>query len=118
MSYPFECGNRTVWDAGYHSGQLFASLARGAAEFLDVPAGLTPTREGGCEVDPAALLTFTERLYGHYASTNSEVMHGLAHGLLITSLVLVERTGGTVPLRPEHEASLGWAKNVFARSMA
>ncbi|MEU2281993.1 DUF6086 family protein [Streptomyces sp. NPDC013178] len=118
MSYPFECGDKTVWDAGYYSGQLYASLARGAAEFLEVPSGLTPTREGGCEVDPAALLTFTAQLYDRYSSTRNHVLHSLVHGLLITSLVLVERTGGVIILRPEHEATLGREKSAFAGSMA
>ncbi|MFF4589115.1 DUF6086 family protein [Streptomyces sp. NPDC001388] len=117
MSHPFECGDETVWDAGYHSGRLYEALAGGATGFLGVPSGLTPTPEGGCEVDPAALLTFTERLYDHYAATRNEVIHGLVHGLLVTSLVLVERTGGTLVLRPEHEASLGREKTALARSM-
>ncbi|MFI7501454.1 DUF6086 family protein [Streptomyces sp. NPDC049687] len=118
MSYPFECGDRTVWDAGYHSGQLYASLVQGAAAFLDVPSGLTPTPSGGCEVDPSALLRFTDRLYDLYASTNNEVLLSLAHGPLITSLVLVDRTGGRIALRPEHEVTLGQEKSAFARSMA
>ena len=118
MSYPFEHGDETLWDAGYHSGQLYASLARGAAEFLEVPSGLTPTREGACEVDPAAFPAFTARLYDLYASTHSDVLHGLADGLLVTSLVLVERVGGSIALRAEHEASLREQMTVLARSMA
>ncbi|MGW3119634.1 DUF6086 family protein [Streptomyces sp. NPDC001107] len=118
MSYPFEHGDQTLWDAGYHSGQLYFALARGAAEFLDVPSGLTPTHAGGCEVDPAAFSAFTARLYEFCASTHSSVLHSLADGLLVTSLALVERVGGAIALRPEHEASLREKMTVLARSMA
>jgi hypothetical protein len=118
LSYPFEYGNETPWDAGYHSGQLYASFVQGAAEFLEVPSGLTPTREGGCEVDPAALQEFTARLYRLYSSTNSDVLRGLTQGLLVTSLVLMERVGTAITLRPEHEAYLREQMTAFAHSMA
>ncbi|MGW0829780.1 DUF6086 family protein [Streptomyces prunicolor] len=118
MSYPFELGDETLWDAGYHSGMLYAALARGAAEFLKVPSGLTPTREGSCEVSPAAFSAFTARLYDMYASTRNDVLHGLADGLLVTSLVLAERAGRAIVLRPQHEASLREEMTTLARSMA
>lgn len=97
MSYPFELGGETLWDAGYHSGQLYASLARGAAEFLELPSGLTPNRQGGCDVEPVELQAFVEGLYGLYSSTRNDLLHGLAHGLLVTSLVLLERAGVRSP---------------------
>ncbi|MFF7053319.1 DUF6086 family protein [Streptomyces griseorubiginosus] len=118
MSYPFEFDHETVWDAGYHSGQLYASLAQGAAGFLDVPSGLTPTPQGGCAVDREEFQTLVERLYGLYVSTSSEVLRELAHGLLVTSLVLLDRVGGTIALRPEDAAHLSEAKSTLAGSMA
>ncbi|MFI6462778.1 DUF6086 family protein [Streptomyces sp. NPDC050528] len=118
MSHPFELGDETLWDAGYHSGRLYAALAQGAAEFLKVPSGLTPTREGGCEVNPAAFAAFTARLYDLYASTHNDVLHRLADGLLVTSLVLAERAGSAIALRPEHEASLREEMTALAHSMA
>ncbi|MFE9765945.1 DUF6086 family protein [Streptomyces sp. NPDC005808] len=117
MSYPFELGGETLWDAGYHSGQLYASLARGAAEFLELPPGLTPNRQGGCDVEPVALQSFVEGLYGLYSSTRNELLHGLAHGLLVTSLVLLERAGGAITLKTEHEEVFREEKAALARSM-
>ncbi|NEB03759.1 DUF6086 family protein [Streptomyces sp. SID13726] len=118
MSYPFEYGDETIWDAGYHSGKLYASLVPGAARFLDVPSGLTPTPQGGCAVDRELFQVFVERLYGLYTATSNEVLRELAHGLLITSLVLLDRTDGTIELRPEDTAPLNEAKSDLARSMA
>ncbi|NEA67081.1 DUF6086 family protein [Streptomyces sp. SID12488] len=118
MSYPFEHGTRTLWDAGYHSGKLYAALAHGTAEFLELPSGLTPNAQGGCDVDPKSFQVFVERLCGTYSSTQNELLHGLAHGLLLTSLVLLDRAGGSIPLRPEHEDAFAREKSALARSMA
>ena len=118
MSYPFEHRGETLWDAGYHSGLLYASLARGAAEFLELPCGLTPSPQGGCEVDPVVFRAFVEGLYGSYSATRNEVLQGLAHGLLVTSLVLLERAGETLTLKREHEAALAEEKTTLAHSMA
>ncbi|MFD3916728.1 DUF6086 family protein [Streptomyces sp. NPDC058603] len=118
MSYPFELGGETLWDAGYHSGQLYASVARGAAEFLEVPSGLSPSPQGGCDVELAQFETFVQALHGLYTSTGSEVLHGLTRGLLVTSLVLLERAGGVITLKPSHEAVLLAEKAALARTMA
>ncbi|MFJ4816331.1 DUF6086 family protein [Streptomyces sp. NPDC088801] len=118
MSYPFEYGDETLWDAGYHSGQLYRFLAQGAAEFLDVPSGLTPTPQGGCAVDREVFQGFVQRLYDLSASSSNEVLRSLAHDLLVTSLVLLDRSGGTVALRPEDATPIGEATSALARSMA
>ncbi|MDH6627687.1 hypothetical protein M2271_005514 [Streptomyces sp. LBL] len=118
MSYPFEQGGETLWDAGYHSGQLYASLAWGAAGFFELPSGLSDTPQGSCEIDPPVFQSFVEQLYRLYASTDNDVLHGLAHGLLVTSLVLLKRAGGEIDLRPEHEAALQEQIAQLGRSMA
>ncbi|ELP62106.1 MULTISPECIES: DUF6086 family protein [Streptomyces] len=117
MSYPFEHGTETLWDAGYHSGKLYASLAQGTAEFLELPSGLTPNAQGGCDVDPIAFQAFVEGLYRSYSATRNELLHGLVHGLLLTSLVLLDRAGGSIGLRPEHQDAFVSEKAALARSM-
>ncbi|MFE2498418.1 DUF6086 family protein [Streptomyces scopuliridis] len=117
MSYPFELGGETLWDAGYHSGQLYASLARGAAEFLELPSGLTPNDQGGCDVETELFRAFVEGLDGMYSSTKNQVLHGLAHGLLVTSLVLLERAEGEITLTHRYAATLLEEKAVLARAM-
>jgi hypothetical protein len=69
-------------------------------------------------VNPAAFRAFVERLYDTYSSTQNKMLHGLAHGLLLTSLVLLDRAGGAIPLSPEHEDAFGKEKAALARSMA
>ncbi|MFJ5264301.1 DUF6086 family protein [Streptomyces sp. NPDC088387] len=118
MSYPFAYGDETLWEAGHHSGLLYASLARGAADMLGIPSGLTASPEGGCQVSPPVFQEFVERLYQLFSSTSNEVLLGLAHGVLTTSLVLLNRAGGTVELRPQDEAALGKEVAALARSMA
>ncbi|MES4886578.1 DUF6086 family protein [Streptomyces sp. NPDC096012] len=118
MSYPFEYGDDTLWDAGYHSGQLYRALAEGAAGLLEVPSGLTPAPQGGCTVDGAEFQAFTQRLYDLHADSSAAVLRDLAHGLLVTSLVLLDRTGGGIAVRPQDTAALDAAKAALARTMA
>ena len=117
LSYPYELGGETLWDAGYFSGKLYASLARGAAEFVELPTGLTPTPQGSCDVELPTFRAFVQGLYAHYSSTSNPVIHGLARGLLVTSLVLLEHAGAPITLKPEHEEALKEEKTAFARSM-
>ncbi|MFG2120831.1 DUF6086 family protein [Streptomyces sp. NPDC048710] len=118
MSYPFEYGDETLWEAGYHGGQLYHALAQGAAGFLGVPSGLTPTPQGSCAVDGEVFQIFVQRLYELYASGSNEVLRELGHGLLVTSLVLLDRTGGRIAVRPEDTAALDEARAALARTMA
>ncbi|MGW0414103.1 DUF6086 family protein [Streptomyces collinus] len=118
MSYPFEHGDETLWDAGYRSGRLYHALAEGAAGVLDVPSGLTHTPQGSCAVDREVFQAFTGRLYDLYASTRNEMLRELGHSVLVTSLVLLDRVGGQVAVSPRDAAALDEAKAAYARSMA
>lgn len=117
MSYPFEHGGETLWDAGYSSGRLYHALAEGAAGFLDVPSGLTHTPQGSCAVDREVFQVFTARLYDLYASTYNETLRELGHGVLVTSLVLLDRVGGRVAVAPRDAVGLDEAKARLASTM-
>ncbi|MFJ8592099.1 DUF6086 family protein [Streptomyces sp. NPDC093598] len=117
MSHPYELGGETLWDAGYHSGRLYLSLARGAAELLELPTGLTPTSQGSCDIELPTFRAFVRGLYGAYSSVGNPVLRGLTRDLLITSLVLLERAEAPITLKPEHEEVLREERAVFTRSM-
>ncbi|MFJ9430699.1 DUF6086 family protein [Streptomyces sp. NPDC101490] len=118
MGYPYELNGETLWDAGSHSGQLYLSLAQGAAEYLELPTGLLRNdRLGGCDVDLPTFREFVEGLYESYASTHNPVLHGLSRGLLVTSLVLLDMAEAPLPLKAEHDEAFRGEKATFARSM-
>ncbi|MFJ1551956.1 MULTISPECIES: DUF6086 family protein [unclassified Streptomyces] len=117
MSYYFDIDGETVWDAGSRSGRLYASLAEGAAEFMDLPSGLAPNSQGGCDIELPVFRTFVEGLYETYSSTRNPVLHGVVRGLLIASLVVLEVGGAPIKLKPEHEETFREDKVIFARAM-
>ncbi|MDT0389176.1 DUF6086 family protein [Streptomyces dubilierae] len=117
MSHPFELGGETLWDAGHHSGLLYLSLARGAAEFLELPTGLTPTAQGSCEIELSTFRAFVQGLYDTWSSAGNPVLRGLTRDLLVTSLVLLDGAGAPIVLQPAHEEALGEEKAAIARSM-
>ncbi|MFJ9867321.1 DUF6086 family protein [Streptomyces sp. NPDC101165] len=61
---------------------------------------------------------FVQRLYELYSAGSNEVLRELGHGLLVTSLVLLDRAGGRIAVRPQDAAALDEAKAALARTMA
>ncbi|WP_317443997.1 hypothetical protein [Streptomyces collinus] len=53
MSYPFEHGDETLWDAGYRSGRLYHALAQGAAGFDRVGGRITVSPRDTAALDEA-----------------------------------------------------------------
>ncbi|GHH28129.1 DUF6086 family protein [Streptomyces rubradiris] len=118
MSFLFEAGDETLWEAGYVSGRMYFALAQGVADHLRVSPGLTGgTPRGDCQVDVSAFRSFVEHLYREYSSTQSVVLHDLLRGMLITSLIMLERAGAPITLEPEHEEAFQQEKAVLARAM-
>ncbi|MFI1354058.1 DUF6086 family protein [Streptomyces sp. NPDC020898] len=118
MSYEFDLDGETVWDAGFHSGQLYLQLALGASHVLEVPSGLLPDeRKGSCDIELPTFRAFAEKLYEQYARTNNIILRGLVEGPLIVSLVLLDRVASPLALRSEDEELLGRRMGEFRRSM-
>lgn len=118
MSYPFDVNGETVWDAGYLTGRMYASLAHGAAEALNLKTGLTANRQGGCDVEPSIFRSFVEGLYNAYSSTKNPVLHGITRSLLTCSTILAERVGFQIAMTPEHEDAFQAERADFTRAMS
>ncbi|GAA2566381.1 MULTISPECIES: DUF6086 family protein [Streptomyces] len=120
MGYPFQTadGSRILWDPALRVGQAYVALAREAAELHGLPTGLTENeRLGGSDVDPAAFQRFTQGLYDRYCSTNNFVLHGLLRGLLLSSIVMLEKTGGSIVRTPGREDGLLEDLDSYVRAM-
>ncbi|MFD3998398.1 DUF6086 family protein [Streptomyces sp. NPDC058583] len=119
MSYPFQAPDRkTLWDPALGVGRAYVALAREAGELNGVPTGLTDNeRLGGSDVDLFVFQQFTQALYDRYCSTNNFVLHGLLRGLLLTSVVMLERGGGSIARNPEWEDRLLEDLDAYARAM-
>ncbi|MET9376277.1 DUF6086 family protein [Streptomyces sp. NPDC003035] len=120
MSYPFRSieGSKIIWDPGMGVGQTYAALAAETGALLEVPTGLTYSeRLGGSEVDLALFQRFTQKLYDRYFNTNNFVLHGLLHGLLLSSIVMLENGGGSITRIPEEEYGLLDDHGAYMRAM-
>ncbi|MEV7994510.1 DUF6086 family protein [Streptomyces sp. NPDC086077] len=120
MSYPFQPTDRskTLWDPALRVGQAYTALAREAGELIGMSTGLTENeRLGGSDVDLVAFQQFTQGLYDRYCSTSNFVLHGLLRGLLLTSIVMLEKGGGSIDRNPEREDGLLEGLDAYARAM-
>lgn len=117
MSYYFEVSGETVWDPALRIAKWYLALAESTAGLMQVPTGLTPSEQDNCAIDPKVFQGFVESLYEVYFSTRHPVQHGLIKGLLLTSLVVLERTGTVISPGSEKEKPLWEEKQALARSM-
>jgi hypothetical protein len=99
-------------------GRFYVALAQEAGELNGLSTGLTDNeRLGGSDVDPAVFQQFTQALYDRYCSTNNFVLHGLLRGLLLTSIVMLEKGGGSVARNREREDGLLEDLGAYRRAM-
>lgn len=83
-----------------------------------LPTGLTENEQiGGSDVELAEFQRFTQALYDQYCSTNSFVLHGLLRGFLLTSIVMLERGGGSLTRHLEREDGLLDDLDAYVRYM-
>ncbi|WP_019900862.1 DUF6086 family protein [Salinispora arenicola] len=94
MSYSFQTDSTTLWDPALRVGQLYLGQAEVAARLVEVPSGLTPRRDGYCDLDPKEFATFVERLLRFYNRGRHATLSHLLRGILLISLVLLKRAGG------------------------
>ncbi|MFI1307830.1 DUF6086 family protein [Streptomyces sioyaensis] len=117
MSYYFEAAGHTLWDPSLRMGRWYLSFAESAADLVQRPTGLTPADDDTCAVDVPVFRQFVEALLECYASTRHPVQHGLMRGVLLASLVMLERGGVKLSPKSEREASLLEEVEIFAGSM-
>jgi len=117
VSYYFEADGNTLWDPSLRMGKWYLSFAESAADLVHRPTGLTPSDDDTCAVDVPVFRQFVEALLECYASTRHPVQHSLMRGVLLASLVMLERGGGKVSPKSEREASLVEEVQIFAGSM-
>ncbi|MGY0004356.1 DUF6086 family protein [Micromonospora sp. I033] len=94
MSYPFQTAEAPVWDPALRVGQLYLGQAELVAGLVEVPSGLVPRRNGTCDLDPERFATFVEHLWRFYNGGRHAALSHLLRGVLVVSLVLLERAGG------------------------
>lgn len=120
MSYPFQTVGKSkiIWDPALGVGRAYVALAREVGELNGVPTGLSENeRLGGSDVDLAVFQQFTQRLYDRCCSTNNFVLHGLFRGLLLSSIVMLEKGGGSIVRNCEEENGLLEGLNAYGRAM-
>ncbi|NYH42524.1 hypothetical protein HNR22_002251 [Micromonospora jinlongensis] len=97
MSYPFQTAETPVWDPALRVGQVYLGQAQSVAEVVGTASGLTPLRNGSCDLDPTTFTTFVDRLLQFYNEGRHPTLSQLLRGVLLVSLVLLERAGAPRP---------------------
>ncbi|HEX6472183.1 MAG TPA: DUF6086 family protein [Streptosporangiaceae bacterium] len=117
MSYIFDVGEDTVWSPSLRVGRLYVAATRCLAAELDRPPGLVAVAEDMYQIDLAKFEIFVKDLFAAFSSTNHRVYRELMRGVLLPSLVLLERAGISPETTSDEEKTLMLQAQDLARSM-
>ncbi|GIG59010.1 hypothetical protein Lfu02_33820 [Longispora fulva] len=118
MSYYFEVDGETVWNPALQPGLLFVAVAHRLADVLELPSGLAPGVDDICRVDVAVFGRFVGALHDRYFSSGHKVQRGLLRGVLLPSLVVLERADAPIVPADDGQRALREEALVLARTMA
>ncbi|WP_075022676.1 DUF6086 family protein [Actinomadura madurae] len=113
MSYIFDIDDETVWSPALRVGRLYVNLAEAIARTLEIPTGLEAVAEDMYDINTAVFSDFTRTLM----SARHVVAQELLRGVLMTSLVMLQRGGVEISTDSEDQEALWHVLPEFARRM-
>ncbi|MEO3824717.1 DUF6086 family protein [Actinomadura sp. B10D3] len=113
MSYIFDIDDETVWSPALRVGKLYVNLAEALARTLEIPTGLEAVAEDMYDINTAVFSDFTRALM----STRHVIAQELLRGVLLTSLVMLQRGGVEITPDSEEQEAFWQALPEFARRM-
>lgn len=117
MGYIFDIDDETVWSPSLWVGQLYVNLAEAIARTLELPTGLETVAEDMYDINPPVFSEFTSALVNNYFSTRHVVAQELLRGVLLTSLVMLQRGGVEIAPDGEEQTSFWSSLPEFAQRM-
>lgn len=117
MGYIFDIGDTTVWSPSLRAGRLYVLLLEAIAEATGRPSGLNAIADDMYEIDLAFFKGLVNGLVQDYFSTEHPIQRKLLHGVLLASLVIVERGGEPIDAASEDQDALLAEAHTCGRSM-
>lgn len=100
MGYIFDVDDETVWSPSLSTGRLYVGMTNCIAEIEGCGTGLSAIADDMYEIDLSDFRGLVERVYKSYCSTRNHIYRGQLHGWLLTSLVLLKRSGVSIETTP------------------
>jgi hypothetical protein len=105
VSYIFDIDDETVWSPSLRVGQLYVNLAEAVARTLGLPTGLEAVAEDMYDINTSDFSDFTRAIVRNFFSTQHAIAREMLRGVLLASLVMLQRGGVEItPDGEEHEA--------------
>jgi hypothetical protein len=117
VSYIFDVGDKTIWSPSLRTGRLYVGLSNCLAEIEGRPTGLSAIAEDMYEIETESFHALVDRVFKDFFSTDHHVYRSQLRGWLLTSLVLLKRTGVVITPASEDERELLQDLDAFAEAM-
>lgn len=117
MGYIFDIDDETVWSPSLRVGQLYVDLAEAAARTLELPTGLEAVAEDMYDINASVFSDFTRALVKEFFSSRHVVAQEMLRGVLLASLVMLQRGGVEISPDGEEQKSFWSTLPEFAQRM-
>ncbi|CND72966.1 Uncharacterised protein [Mycobacterium tuberculosis] len=117
MSYIFDIDDETVWSPSLRVGKLYVNLAEAIARTLEIPTGLEAVAEDMYDINASVFSDFTRALVEDFFSGRQVVAQEMLRGVLLASLVMLQRGGVEITSDDEKQKPLWSAIPEFAQRM-
>jgi hypothetical protein len=106
MSYVFDVDDVTVWSPSLRVGKLYVQIMSGISEVLVLPTGLNPLASDFYDIDLDVFECFVRAIFDLYVSASHDILKGMIEGVLLPSLVMLDRAGRGITPRSNAEAEI------------
>jgi hypothetical protein len=97
VSQYFQVGQKVLWNPSNGVGLLYVRYAEALEPVAGLPSGIEAANADEWEIRLPVFERFVETLVDRHQRSTHLILRSLMEGFIATSLVLVERGGGSVP---------------------
>ncbi len=109
----FDVYGITAWSPSLQVGNLYVRIMSGISEVLDISTGLIPLTSDLYDIDIDAFEHFVHAIFDLYVSASHDILKGMVEGVLLPSLVILDRTGrGIAPKSKAEEEVLNKSREL------
>lgn len=96
MSYIFDVAGETVWSPSLRLGRLFIDMVGAFSRLVGHESGLSAMAEDYYEIEVDSFTSFIKEVLTDPAASHP-VYSAMVRGLVLTSMVIINRAGGALP---------------------
>jgi hypothetical protein len=105
VSFAFDVDGETVWSPALLVGELYVRTTEGIAGAMGMSTGLDALASDMYDIDLDVFEAMVNSVYAEYFSAVHPLVREMLRGMLLPSIVILERSGRPITARSDDELS-------------